>query len=149
MCSIDWMPLNRRDQRARRRARARLLQALYAWETGGRAPLPAVAQRLFDDLALGAAERAYAFPLVEAIAARRTEIDDALAHATTNWRLERLGVVERAVLRLATAELLLGVVPARVSLQEAVCLAERYGAPESARFVNGVLDAVARRLGSV
>lgn len=143
------MPLTRREQRVRRRARARVLQALYAWETSDAGPLVAVASRLWDDLALGEDERSYARPLVATIETRHSEIDAALSEATTNWRLERLGTVERAVLRLATAELLLAAVPPRVSLQEAVRLAERYGAPESARFVNGVLDGVARRLGSV
>ncbi|HJR68132.1 MAG TPA: transcription antitermination factor NusB, partial [Gemmatimonadaceae bacterium] len=65
----------------------------------------------------------------------------------TNWRLERLGAVERAVLRIAAAELLRGDPPPRVAIQEAVRLAERYGSAQSARFVNGVLDALARKMG--
>ena len=66
---------------------------------------------------------------------------------TTNWRLERLGVIERSVLRVAAAELRRGETPPRVVIQEAVRLAERYGSEQSARFVNGVLDALARRMG--
>ena len=68
---------------------------------------------------------------------------------TTNWRLERLGHIERCVLRLAAAELLQGGTPPRVVIQEAVRLAERYGSSKSARFVNGVLDALARRTGQL
>ncbi len=98
---------------------------------------------------MGREERAIAAPLVEAVASRCTEIDSLLAHVTTNWRLDRLGVVERSLLRLGTAELLRADVPARVVIQEAVRLAERFGSDESARFVNGVLDAVARRLGRI
>ena len=71
----------------------------------------------------------------------------ALTEVTTNWRLERLGVIERSVLRLAAAELERGETPPRVVLREAIRLAERYGNPESARFVNGVLDALARKMG--
>jgi N utilization substance protein B len=55
--------------------------------------------------------------------------------------------VERSVLRLGTAELQLGDTPVRVVIQEGVRLAERYGSAQSARFVNGVLDAIARRMG--
>jgi transcription antitermination protein NusB len=61
--------------------------------------------------------------------------------------LERLGAIERSVLRLGGAELSIGETPPRVVIQEAVRLAERYGSAQSARFVNGVLDALARRMG--
>ena len=77
---------------------------------------------------------------------RGGDIDEALKAVTTNWRLERIGAIERAVLRLAGAELLGAEVPPRVVIQEAVQLTERYASPESARFVNGVLDALARHL---
>jgi N utilization substance protein B len=81
------------------------------------------------------------------VAQRQRELDDELADVTTNWRLERLGAVERCVLRLGAAELSLGETPPRVVIQEAVTLAERFGSAASARFVNGVLDALARRMG--
>jgi N utilization substance protein B len=68
---------------------------------------------------------------------------------TTNWRLDRLGVIDRSVLRLAAAELDQGATPPRVVIQEAVHLAERYGTVKSAKFVNGVLDALARRMGRI
>jgi len=84
---------------------------------------------------------------VHAVASSHDAIDRTLTDVTTNWRLERLGAVERSVLRLGTAELLLGDTPVRVVLQEGVRLAERYGSAQSARFVNGVLDAIARRMG--
>jgi transcription antitermination protein NusB len=143
------MPLTRVDQRVRRRSRARALQAVYAWDVLPRGDLRQIADRLWGDLAVGREERALAAPLVEAVASRCSEIDSLLAHVTTNWRLERLGVVERSLLRLGTAELLRADVPARVVIQEAVRLAERFGSDESARFVNGVLDAVARKLGRI
>ena len=58
-----------------------------------------------------------------------------------------MGAIERSVLRLGAAELIRGETPPRVVIQEAVKLAERYGSVHSARFVNGVLDALARRMG--
>jgi N utilization substance protein B len=129
------------------RARARALQALYAWDVRGKESLELVASQVWDDLAVGADERKLAAPLIRDIARGNAEIDAELADVTTNWRLERLGVVERSVLRLAAAELRREAAPPRVIIQEAVRLAERFGSPQSARFVNGVLDALARRMG--
>ncbi len=141
------MRLTRLDQRLRRRARARALQAVYAWDLSPDGALLTVSDRLWSDLALGAPERAIAAPLVAEIAGEQPAIDELLSAVTTNWRLERLGAVERSLLRLGVAELRLGETPPRVVIQEDVRLAERFGSPGSARFVNGVLDAVARRLG--
>jgi N utilization substance protein B len=134
-------------RRTETRARSRALQALYAWDMRGERDLERVASRVWDDLAVGSDERAAAGALIREIAARRSELDRSLAAVTENWRMERLGAIERSVLRLAAAELSLGATPPRVVLQEAIRLAERYGSAQSARFVNGVLDALARRMG--
>lgn len=134
--------------RVETRARARALQALYAWEMrGGEGNLEQVATQAWDDMAISPAERRVAGPLVRFVAQRQRELDDELADVTTNWRLERVGAIERCVLRLGAAELSLGETPPRVVIQEAVTLAERFGSAASARFVNGVLDALARRMG--
>lgn len=133
--------------RAETRARARALQALYAWDVRDGEPLERIASQVWDDLAIAPDERVFASRIVRTIIAEGKAIDDALRDVTTNWRLERLGAVERAVLRIAAAELLRGDPPPRVAIQEAVRLAERYGSAQSARFVNGVLDALARKMG--
>ena len=133
--------------RVETRARARALQALYAWEMRGGRDLERMASQVWDDLAVPAEERRFASRLVAEVARAGAEIDRGLGAVTTNWRLERVGVIERCVLRLATAELRQGETPPRVVIQEAVRLAERFGTAESARFVNGVLDALARRMG--
>ncbi len=134
--------------RVETRGRSRALQALYAWDVRrGEAPLERTATLVWDDLAVHPEERAFADALIRIVAAEREDIDAELAQVTTNWRLDRLGHVERCVLRLAAAELLQGGTPPRVVIQEAVRLAERYGTAQSARFVNGVIDALARRMG--
>jgi transcription antitermination protein NusB len=135
--------------RVESRARARALQALYAWEMRGVEQLDQVATQVWDDLAISPEERSIASSLIREVRDAGSEIDTKLADVTTNWRLERLGVIERSVLRLGAAELALGVTPAAVVIQEAVRLAERYGSAQSARFVNGVLDALARREGQL
>lgn len=129
------------------RARARALQALYAWELRGRDDLPRVAGELWDDLAVPPEERRLAGALVRTVASTRRELDRAIDDVTTNWRLERLSVIDRSLLRVGAAELTRGETPPRVVIQEAVRLAERFGGAQSARFVNGVLDALARRMG--
>lgn len=133
--------------RVETRARARVLQALYAWDLRGEERLERVATQIWDDLSVPPEERKIAGFLVREVSAHGKELDAELADVTTNWRLDRLGVIDRCVLRLAAAELHRGETPPRVVIQEAVHLAERYGTVKSAKFVNGVLDALARRMG--
>jgi N utilization substance protein B len=129
------------------RARARVLQALYAWDLRGDAQLERIAMQIWDDLSVPPDERKLAGLLVRTISQEGKVLDEELADVTTNWRLDRLGVIDRCVLRLGAAELQRGETPPRVVIQEAVRLAERYGTVKSAKFVNGVLDALARRMG--
>jgi N utilization substance protein B len=143
------MRLTTLEIRVRRRARARALQALYAWDLVPDGGLVKVGERLFSDLAVGPPERSIAAPLLAGAAASMQEIDQQLAAVTTNWRLERLSAIDRSVLRLAAAELRIGETPPVTVIKEAIHLAERFGTDDSARFVNGVLDALARRLGKL
>lgn len=85
--------------------------------------------------------------LLRVVLSEGPRLDTAIRDVTTNWRLERLGAVERSILRLGAAELAQGETPPRVVIQEGVRLGERFGSAQSARFVNGVLDALARRMG--
>ena len=87
--------------------------------------------------------------LVSAFAEDRHRIEDTIAACMDNWRLDRLSVMDRGILRLGATEILcLSDLPAKVAIQEAVRLAERYGGADSPRFVNGVLDAVYRSVRS-
>jgi N utilization substance protein B len=133
--------------RVETRARARALQALYAWDLRGERDLDRVSAQIWDDLSVAPDERKLANLLIDVTKQHGKDLDALLADVTTNWRLERIGVIERCVLRLAAAELRQGETPPRVVIREAIRLAERYGNPDSARFVNGVLDALARKMG--
>lgn len=119
---------------------------MYAWDLRPGAKLETIAAQIWDDLAIDPEERKLASALVRTFIARRDTIDAALADVTTNWRIERLGVIDRCVLRMGAAELERGETPAKVVIQEAVTIAERYAGIRSAKFVNGVLDALARRM---
>lgn len=135
-------------RRTERRARARALQAVYAWDVrGGDATLERTAVQVWEDLGVPPVERAMAAEHVRRLQAYRPTLDDGLRAVTDNWRLERLGAIERSILRLGASELAHADTPPKVVLQEAVRLAERFGSEQSARFVNGVLDAFARAAG--
>lgn len=135
---------------ARKRSRSRgwALQILYAWETRGRAEDLAELEREFvATRRVGTDAQEYLQTLVTALHAHLPEIDRTLEASLLNWRLERLSIMDRNILRLATAEMLYLAVPPRVVIQEALLLAEKYSTAESPRFINGVLDAVMRREG--
>lgn len=125
------------------------MQLLYAWEMRDRAvPL----RQLFDDFTserrIAVANRDYLETLIDTIESHQRAIDNALDGALTNWRLGRLSVIDRNILRIGAAEMMfLAEIPPRVSIQEGITLAEKYGTAESPRFVNGVLDALMRQVG--
>jgi N utilization substance protein B len=133
--------------KARSRARGWALQALYAWEArgGDEDRLVPILEELYENLHVSPRNRLYTDVLVRLVAKNVARIDSLLEQNLTNWSLRRLAVVDRNVLRLGVAEMLfVDEVPAPVTIREMVQLAERYGTPESARFVNGVLDAIMR-----
>jgi N utilization substance protein B len=135
---------------ARKRSRSRgwALQILYAWETRGRREDLAQLEREFlATRRVGEEAREYLQTLIAALHTHLPEIDPTLEAALLNWRLERLSIMDRNILRLAAAEMLFLAIPPRVVIQEALLLAEKYSSAESPRFINGVLDAVMRREG--
>lgn len=88
--------------------------------------------------------RQFADGLLREVVAKRDWLDSKITEASENWRIERMTPVDRSILRLGTLELLAHPeVPTEVVIDEAVELAKRYGADNSAKFVNGVLDRIA------
>jgi N utilization substance protein B len=139
------------DPAARRRAREAALQMLYQSEVGRTGAYEAIAtywpSRDPED-ALAEDAREFANAIVRGTIARIEEIDKLLAAHAQNWRVERMAVLDRIVLRMASYELLADRdTPARVVINEAIELARAYSGEESVGFVNGVLDAVRKELG--
>lgn len=135
--------------RSRSKARGWALQGLYAWEARGGAGEDAmrILQTLFSTLRVSPHNRAYAEVLVRLVATNVERIDGIVEDSLTNWRLDRLAAIDRNVLRLGVAEMLfVDDVAPRITIREMVQLAEKYGTGDSPRFVNGVLDAVMRRV---
>ena len=135
-----------RAQRDRSRSRAWFLHVHYRWEAERGALSPA--QALSATLArrrVAPRRVPYLERLVREFGANQTRIDDAVAAALDNWRMDRLSLMDRGVLRLGTTEIVcVPDVQGKVVLQESVRLADQYGGNESARFVNGVLAGVLR-----
>ena len=133
--------------RERTRARAWALQVHYRWEAGGKkTSLSESLEETLRNRYVAPPRRPYLQKLIDTLDTHLEDVDRALGECLENWRLDRLASIDRGVLRLGAAEILfLDEIPPKVSLKEAVRLAERYGSDESSSFVNGVLDALATR----
>jgi N utilization substance protein B len=134
----------------RRKARAYALQVLFARDLqGGTDVGTALAEyNISFDLDVDDAAKAFARELVTATVNHHASLDETIGSASKNWRLERMSRVDRNILRLATCELAhFPQTPVKVAINEAVELAKRFGAAESAAFVNGILDRIAVALG--
>ena len=129
------------------KGRARALQILYAWELQGRPPVQLAATGLARLTGPEPLTLDYAEALATAVSAEADALDRATQAAADNWRINRLGAIERNILRLGVYELREATVPPKVAIDEAVRLAHWFGGAKSPGFVNGVLDRVAHQLG--
>ena len=135
----------------RHRAREAALQMLYQWEVG-RADIDEVVDTYWSigqpgARAVSPAMRAFASSLFRATAGNLSEIDPLIADAAEHWRVSRMATIDRLVLRIAVCELTRGAdTPPAVVINEALELARTFSGEEAVGFVNGVLDAVRRRL---
>jgi len=118
----------------RRAARRTALFVLYQWDLTGQ-PLASLYEGEVDDFARG---------LAEAVAKRAEDLDRRITQASEGWPADRLGALERNILRIGVQELDRGTVPVEVAINEAVSLAKRYASDDAARLVNGILARIAR-----
>jgi N utilization substance protein B len=133
----------------RHQAREAALRSLYLWEVGRTQPAQAV-ETFFEEHQPDAPDevRAFARELVVGTVADVAEIDALIQQHTEHWRLDRLAVLDRLILRLAVWELRhASDTPPAVVLNEALELARTFSTDESVRFVNGVLDSIRKSLG--
>ena len=119
---------------SRKAARRQALFLLYQWDLTGQ-PLASLYDGTPDDFALA---------LAETIADRAPALDERISAASDAWSADRLGTLERNVLRIGVYELEEGTVPPQVAINEAVVLAKRYATEDAGRLVNGILARVAR-----
>ena len=127
----------------RRQAREAALQALFMCDFLSDWKNP-TAEYCLEHFSIPKSVRTYALELCSGTIQNIVKIDSSLTCASEHWSLNRMGRVDRSILRLATYELLFsGEIPINVAINEAIEIAKRYGAEESPHFVNGVLDRVA------
>jgi N utilization substance protein B len=134
----------------RRTGRAYALQLLYARDGDAGTDVTGAAVSWADvfELDVDPAAQTFARDIVAAATERSKEIDELIASASKNWRIERMSRVDRNILRLGACELVaFRDVPVKVVINEAVELAKRFGTAESSAFVNGVLDRIATAAG--
>jgi N utilization substance protein B len=130
----------------RRKGRELALQALYQIEITGDASEQAFFA-LWKSFDTSPPTQAFALSLVRGVIDRREAIDAIIAQAAEHWRLERLSRIDVNVIRIATHEMTSPEpLPVEIAINEAIEIARRYGTIESATFVNGVLDQVAKQL---
>ncbi|MBI2835699.1 MAG: transcription antitermination factor NusB [Acidobacteria bacterium] len=131
----------------RRRGREAALQILYQWEVG-RIDIDKVIGGFpqFQRARTSDAALAFAGELARGTVESLETIDPVITAHAANWRFDRLAVIDRLILRLATYELQRRITPPGIIIDEAIELAKRFGGGDSARFVNGVLDAIHRHL---
>jgi len=127
---------------SRRQARRAAFVLTYQLDVRAGSDLEELSVRYRADTGMDVPD--YTRAAVEGVIHDRDAIDAAVDGAAAGWTADRLGAVERAILRLATWELRGGELPAAVVIDEAVELAKRYAGAEAAPFVNGVLGAIAR-----
>jgi N utilization substance protein B len=120
----------------RRAGRRQALFLLYQWDLTGQ-ELASLYEGEPDE---------FARELASAVAARAVELDRRVTEASPDWPADRLGTLERNILRIGVYELEEGTVPREVSINEAVVLAKRYASEDAARLVNGILGRIAREV---
>lgn len=131
--------------RKRTLARECALQILYQMDVNHQTALEAMGdfwsvKNVEDSI------RAFANALVEGVEEKKDSLDEEIAKIAQNWKLNRMAVVDRNILRLAAYELLYHAdVPHKVSINEAIELAKKYGDSDSSRFVNGILDKIGKQ----
>lgn len=126
----------------RHQSRECALQVLYLIDAGG-AETPAALRAYWADFPRDVDVRDYAEDLVNGVASRRPDLDAAIERRSLNWRVARMAIVDRNILRLAVYEMLYSPdIPSKVAIDEAIELAKRFGSEDSRAFVNGVLDGI-------
>ena len=136
--------------RTRHRGREAAVQMLYQWEVG-QSDIEEVLRTFWSANLPGAegasdATKAFAEQLVRGTIGNLQKIDPLIAETAEHWRLSRMAALDRLILRLAIGEFLHGETPRNVVINEALELAKTFSGDESAKFVNGILDAVKKKL---
>lgn len=138
----------RRSGTERHRGREAALQLLYQREVGwaGSGGSGAASEAFWGGRRVPDSRRRFTTALVEGTTAHLDAIDTLLASSSHHWRLARMAVIDRLIMRMAIYELVYTETPKAVVIDEAIELAKTFSADEAAPFINGILDGVSRRI---
>ncbi len=126
----------------RRAARELLVQAFYAWDVGRMDLAEITLEVPFRTEIEGEADEDWVREMTLLFVANSAFVDERIRNANSRWRVERMDKVDLSILRLGVTELFFTDTPATIIINEGIELAKRYGSETSARFINGVLDAI-------
>ena len=129
----------------RTKSREFAMQMLFQWDMSRQEPAK-LEGKFWRTAKAADSTRLFANRLFEGAAKDADELDALIVQHAKNWRLERMAIIDRAVLRLAIYELRAGETPPKVILNEAVELAKKFSSEDAGAFVNGILDAVRKAL---
>jgi N utilization substance protein B len=128
----------------RRRGREHVLKSLYAYEMGSQ-PVEEICRAVIDKSGLDEKTISFARLLFKTVVDNIETIDRHIESLATNWKLERIAVVDKNILRMAICEVMhMPDIPVKAAINEAIELAKKYSTLESAAFVNGIMDRVLR-----
>lgn len=130
---------------ARRKAREYALQMLFESDVGRNA-VDEIQKNFWAGRSESSGVRQFANSLFAGTVSRRDQIDELIQRQAENWRLERMAVVDRNVLRLAVYECMLQETPKAVVINEAIEIARKFSSDEATEFINGVLDGISKQM---
>jgi len=129
--------------RNRTKARECALKILYAVDVRKDPPLECAGAFWENHSSIKGEIREFSAFLIDGVFENKDSIDSTISKYATNWQIQRMPIIDRNILRIATFELLFaGNIPPKVSINEAIEMAKRYGDKDSGKFVNGVLDKI-------
>jgi len=132
----------------RHQARELALKVLFELESDPKDPAATLAYRAAEEAADAEVER-FAQGLIRGVSENREQLDELIAGASRNWRLDQMAKVDRIILRIAAYEIVIAQdVPVKAAINESIELAKTYSGEEAGRFVNGVLGKVAQGVAS-
>lgn len=127
----------------RTQAREAVVSLLYAYDSGNE-EISSLAPEILDEKKIKNKQQEFALSLFNGVLKKLTNVDEQVSKHLKEWDIQRIGGIERAILRLGVYELCFTSTDAPIVINEAIELAKLYGSDNAPRFINGVLDAIVK-----
>jgi len=127
----------------RHHARMAVVSLLYAYDLGNQS-IADFSDEILEEKKIRNKQREFAMELFKGVMDHLEKIDEKIVESLKEWDFDRLGAIERATLRLGAYEILYGELDSAVIINEAIEITKAFGTEQSPKFINGVLDAVAK-----